>query len=61
MQIYKSPGGARYIVIDGVVYCKPVNGFVFRPAMTVARFLELIGFGFLRFEKVIKPIMLKKH
>lgn len=61
MQVYKSPGGARYIVVDGVVYCKTVNGFVFRSSMTVARYLELIAGGLLTFHAVIRPIMLKKH
>lgn len=61
MQVYKSPGGALYIVIDGVVYCKPVNGFAFRSSMTVGRYLELIAGGLLKFEKLIPPIMLKKH
>ena len=56
MQIYKSPGGARYVVVDDKVYCKPITGFAFRSSMTVERYLELIGWGFLRFEKLIKPI-----
>lgn len=60
MQIYKSPGGARYVVVDGKVYCKPLTGFAFRSSMTVERYLELIELGFLRFEKLIKPIMVIK-
>lgn len=62
MQIYKSPGGARYVVVEGVVYCKPANGsMVYRPSMTVERYLELIAGGILTFHCVIRPIMLKKH
>ena len=60
MQVYKSPGGASYVAVEGVVYCKPLTGFAFRSSMTVDRYLELIAFGFLRFEKVIKPIMFIK-
>lgn len=61
MQVYKSPGGSRYIVVDGQVYCKPIFGSAFRSSMTVERYLELIGLGLLRFERVIKPIIFKKH
>ena len=60
MQVYKTPDGARYFVVDGKVHCKPLTGFIFRSSMTVERYLELIGWGFLRFEKVIKPIMFIK-
>lgn len=61
MQIYKSPGGARYVVINGFVYCKPVEGVVFLSSMSVERFLALIAGGLLTFEKLIPPILLKKH
>ena len=60
MQVYKSPGSARYVVVDGQVYCRPTKGFAFRSEMTVERYLDLIGCGFLRFEKLIKPIMFIK-
>lgn len=60
MQVYKSPGGVRYVVVDGRVYGKPTTGYAFRSEMTVERYLELIGLGVLRFEKVIKPIMTVK-
>lgn len=60
MQVYKSPVGVRCVVVDGRVYGKQPTGYAFRSEMTVERYLELIGLGFLRFEKVIKPIITVK-
>lgn len=62
MQIYKTPMGTRYIVVDGLVYFKPVDGSpVRRSLMTVSRFLYLIERGLMRFDRTIKPIMLKRY
>lgn len=61
MNMYQSPGGARYVVVDCRVYCRPNVGAVFLSSMTVEHFLFLIRTGMLTFVKTIKPIMLKKH
>ena len=37
MQVYKSPDGARYFVVDGKVNCKPLTGLALSYSMTVER------------------------
>lgn len=61
MQIYKSPGGAQYLVFRGVVYFKPTDGSDVRMSdMTVSRFLQLIEGGLMKFDRTINPALAYK-
>lgn len=61
MQMYRSPGGTRYIVFRGYVFYKPngapENSPVLQSNMTVARFLELIEGGLMTFVKTVNPAL----
>lgn len=58
MQIYKSPGGAEYLVFRGMVYFMPRDKSGARQSdMTVSRFLDLIERGFMRFSRTINPAL----
>lgn len=58
MQIYKSPGGAQYLVFRGLVYFKPVDGSEVRMSdMGVGRFLDLIAKGFMTYSRTVNPAL----
>lgn len=58
MQIYKSPGGSKYLVFRGEVYYQPsAGGTPLLSSMTVARFLDLIERGVMTFSKTVNPAL----
>lgn len=59
MQMYKTPGGTRYLVFRGHVFYKPnhPDAQVLQSNMTVERFLELIEGGLMTFVKTVNPAL----